>query len=67
MGFLEYIFYESLPYLYGALSIFAFMNHEASKMAGLAAIILAVCSYQVFMKRYQYRMFTSKYKRNIHL
>jgi hypothetical protein len=62
MDFLEYIYYESLPYVYAALSAFAFYNHESSKLVGLAGIVLAFCSYQVLARRYNYRMFTSRPK-----
>lgn len=56
MDFLEFIYYESLPYAYASIGAFAFMNQDFSKVAGVAGLVLAFCSYQVFMKRYQYRM-----------
>ena len=67
MDFLEYMYYESLPYVYAALSIFAFMNHDTSKIAGVAAVVLAFCSYLVFVKRYEHRMLRSRHKNDIRL
>ena len=67
MDFLEYLYYESLPYIYAGLSVFAFMNHETSKIAGVAAVVLAFCSYMVFAKRYEHRMIRSRYKNNIRI
>lgn len=52
---LEQLYYESLPYAYAALAIFAFANHKTSKVAGIAALVLAFCSYQVFTRRRRYR------------
>ena len=60
MDFLEYIWYESLPYGYAALSGYVFFNMDQSKVAGLAAIVLAFCSYQVFIRRYNHRYKSSK-------
>jgi hypothetical protein len=56
MDFIEYLYYESLPYFYAGLSYFALSHHDTSKVAGLAGVILAFCSYQVFMQRYNYRV-----------
>jgi len=67
MDFLEYLYYESLPYLYGTVAAFALMNHEASKIAGVAGIILAFCSYKVFYKRFYYRTYSKKYNHQIRL
>lgn len=60
MDFLEFIFYESLPFIYAGLSTFAFLNHDKSIFVGLAAIILAFCSYQVFVKRFRYRSYVNR-------
>ncbi len=64
MKFLEYVYYESLPYAYAGLALFAFMNHENSKAAGVASLVLAFCSYHVLMKRYNYRTYSSRYNHN---
>ncbi len=64
MKFLEFVYYESLPYAYAGLAVFAFMNYETSKLAGIAAVILSFCSYYVLSKRYNYRMFSSRYNHN---
>ena len=61
MDLLEYIWYEGLPYIYGSLSIFAFSQSDVSKLAGIAAIVLAFCSYAVFVKRFEHRTYASKY------
>lgn len=62
MDFLEYLYYESLPYFYAGMAAFGFMNHETSRIAGLAAAVLAFCSYKVFYSRFHYRTYSSKYK-----
>lgn len=60
MNFLEYMYYESLPYFYAGMSVFAFINHETSKILPVAGLTLAFCSYHIFQERYKYRT----YKRN---
>lgn len=62
MKFLEWLYYESLPFVYGALSAFGFANHEYSKLGAVAAVVLAFCSYTVFHKRFYYREFQSRHK-----
>ena len=63
MDFLEFIYYESLPYAYASIAGFALMNSDFSKVAGIAGIVLAFCSYQVFSKRYRYRMLGHQHRR----
>jgi len=63
MDFLEFVYYESLPYAYASIGAFALLNHDFSKVAGVAGIVLAFCSYQVFMRRYQYRMLGHRHRR----
>ena len=63
MDFIEWLYYESLPYVYAGLSIFAFMNYESSKLVAASAVVLAFCSYIVLTKRYNYRVFHSRYKK----
>ncbi len=65
MDFLEFVYYESLPYAYASIGAFAFMNQEFSKIAGVAGVVLAFCSYQVFMRRYKYRMRGQNHGRTI--
>lgn len=67
MKFLEYLYYESLPFFYAGLSLFAFMNAESSKIVIVAGALLAFCSYQVFYKRYFYRTYTSHYKKQMRI
>ncbi len=55
MDFLEYLFYESLPYLYAIVAFGGFMNHDVSKVAVVAAVVLSYCSYLVFSQRYFHR------------
>ena len=64
MDFLEFIWYESLPYLYACLAVFAFTQHDTSKLIGLAGIVLGYCSYHVFAKRYEYRTYSVKYDKS---
>lgn len=65
MKFLEYLYYETLPYLYGTLGIFAMSQHEVSKIAAFGGIVLTLCSYQVFYQRYFHRTYANKHKMRI--
>ncbi len=67
MKFLEYMFYESLPYIYGSIGVFAMTQHETSKVAAIGGLILALCSYQVFYKRYFHRTYTAKMQKQLHI
>lgn len=60
MNFLGYIVYESLPFLYAAMSVFGFMNRDLSGLAGIGSVVLAICSFVVLQKRYEYRTYTNK-------
>lgn len=60
MNFIGFIFYESLPFAYAAFSMWGFMHRETSMVAGVAAVALAICSYIILMKRYEYRTYTAK-------
>ena len=62
MSFLEYVYYESLPYVYAALAVFAYSQHEVSKWAGAATIILAYCSYFVLQQRFRHRTVYKKFR-----
>lgn len=55
MDYIEYLLYEARPYLYAALSVFAFANYQYSKMMFVSGVILAACSYVVFAMRRDYR------------
>ncbi len=55
MKLLEPLYYESLPYVYGALAIFAFSQADESKIAGVAALLLSFCSCYILKKRFEYR------------
>lgn len=57
MKFLEYMYYESLPYTYGTVGLYGMSQHELSKIAAMAGFVLAACSYQVFYKRYFHRTY----------
>ena len=67
MDFLEWLYYESLPFAYAGLAAFAFAHHDSSKIAAVAAVVLVICSFTILQKRFQYRTFQSQYKNNIRL
>ena len=67
MDFLEWLYYESLPYVYAGFSVYAFMNADASKLVGIAGVVLAFCSYVVLSKRYNYRVFQSRYNHKMRI
>ncbi len=67
MKFLEYLYYESLPYIYATIGAFGLANHETSKVAAIGGFVLAACAYQVFYFRYFHRTTTSRTRSNIRI
>lgn len=65
MDFIENALYEIRPYAYSAIAIFAFVNHETSKVFGIAGIVLAFCAYQVFMSRHEARSNSGRFRNKI--
>ena len=61
------MYYESLPYFYGAVGLFAISQHQFSKIAAAGGFVLLVCSYQVFYKRYFHRTYTTKARNHLNI
>jgi len=56
---LEYLFYESLPFLYVAIGIYAIAFHYTSKIAVTSGVILLFCATKVFQWRMKNREINS--------
>ena len=55
MKSLEKLAYESRPYAYALIALYSICNYQISKLMFVSGILLAVCSYLVFMLRRESR------------
>ena len=55
MKSLETLAYELRPYAYAAIALYSISNYQASKLMFFSGILLAICSYTVFMLRRESR------------
>lgn len=55
MQSLEKLFYEARPYAYAAIATYSILNYQVSKLMFVSGILLAFCSYSVFMLRHENR------------
>lgn len=52
---LDYLFYESLPFLYFAIGVYAIAFHYSSKIAVASGVLLLFCATKVFQWRMKNR------------
>ena len=55
MKSLEKLSYELRPYAYAAVALYSIANYQVSKLMFFSGILLAICSYSVFMLRHENR------------
>ena len=55
MKSLEKLIYEFRPHAYAIIAIYSILNYQFSKLMFVSGILLAICSYSVFMLRRESR------------